>query len=141
MSEIKTDVQTSKISYRIEPKPEGGFVATSSDASMPRIEGASREEVQQKIKTAIEQVISAQLPTVFKLGKINLKLNTNINLTTRTAPVSQPPSDSPSHTTPQVALTQSAAPIVPERSTGTALWVIVGLVVLAAFVYLSYLHR
>ena len=141
MSEIKTDVQTSKISYRIEPKPEGGFVATSSDASMPRIEGASREEVQQKINTAIEQVISAQLPTVLKLGKINLKLNTNIKVTTRTAPVSQTPSDSPSNATPPTASGQSAAPIVPEPSTGRVMWVIVGLVVLAGFVYLSYLSR
>ena len=141
MSDIKTSVQTSNIRYRIDAKPEGGFVATSSDPGMPAIEGATREEVQQKIEAAITDMISKELPTVFKLGNLSVRLNSNIKFSTRTGSSSPAASDALANSPAQAVLPSSAAPIVPERGSGTVLWIIVGLMVLAALIYFSYLHR
>ena len=48
---------TTKFAYRIEPKPEGGFVARSSDPSMPTFEGATAEEVKQQIQAKLLEAI------------------------------------------------------------------------------------
>jgi hypothetical protein len=53
----------SKLIYRIEPKPGGGFIATSKD-STAAIEGATREEVQRKIQESIATTLSAQFPAL-----------------------------------------------------------------------------
>lgn len=51
-----------KIIYRIEPKPEGGFIARASDPQVPPLEAATREELQQKIQSAITDTLAAQFP-------------------------------------------------------------------------------
>ena len=56
----------SKYVYRIEPKPGGGFIARASDPSVPAIEASSREELQQKIQSAVFAGLSADFPG-FKL--------------------------------------------------------------------------
>ena len=48
--------------YRIEPKPGGGFVAHASDPSMPPLEAASREELQQQIQANIAATLAAAFP-------------------------------------------------------------------------------
>ena len=45
-----------RFAYRIEAKPEGGFMARASDPTAPTLEAATREELQQKIQ---EQVATA----------------------------------------------------------------------------------
>ena len=52
----------SKIVYRIEPKPEGGFIARASDPEVPVLEAPTREELQQKIQAAICATLAAQFP-------------------------------------------------------------------------------
>lgn len=47
--------------YRVEPKPEGGFIAHASDPTLPPLEAATREELQQKIQANI----AAGLSTIF----------------------------------------------------------------------------
>ena len=81
---------STKFLYRIEPKPDGGFIARpsgdSADGSaMEPIEGATSEEVQQKIQAKITELIEQQMPTLFKLGGLNITVNKQINLTTRTS--------------------------------------------------------
>ncbi len=51
-----------RIPYKIEPKPEGGFVARAKDETVAPIEAPTREELTQKILAAV----SAQFPE-FKL--------------------------------------------------------------------------
>ena len=53
--------------YRIETKPGGGFVGIPSDASMGTIEGATREEVMQKIEEKIGAAVGAEFPWIKKL--------------------------------------------------------------------------
>jgi hypothetical protein len=48
--------------YRIEPKPEGGFIAHSSDPNVPPLEAPTREELQQKIQTTIAAAVAQQFP-------------------------------------------------------------------------------
>jgi len=48
--------------YRIEPKPEGGFIARATDPNVPPIEAHTREEVQRKIQSTIAAGLAAQFP-------------------------------------------------------------------------------
>ena len=49
-------------SYRIEPKPEGGFIARGSDPSLPVLEAATREELQEKMQARANEAIAAAFP-------------------------------------------------------------------------------
>jgi hypothetical protein len=60
--DIKRLVQT--FTYRIEPKPEGGFIAHSADPNAPPLEAPTRIELQQKIQTAIAAAMSQQFPGI-----------------------------------------------------------------------------
>ena len=48
--------------YRIEPKPEGGFIARSSDPSVPALEASTRQELQQRIQQTILSGLAAEFP-------------------------------------------------------------------------------
>jgi len=48
--------------YRIEPKPEGGFVARASDPTLTPLEAPTREELQQKIQANINAALAAEFP-------------------------------------------------------------------------------
>lgn len=61
--------------YRIEPKPEGGFIAHASDPSIPPLEAPTREELQQKIQAAIGASLAAQFPGL----KLPLNQETKFN--------------------------------------------------------------
>ena len=52
----------SHFTYRIEPKPGGGFVAHPSDPSVAPLEAPTREELQKKIQENILAGITAQFP-------------------------------------------------------------------------------
>jgi len=58
--ELKHIVQ--RCVYRIEPKPEGGFIARASDPTVPPIEGATREEVQQQIQAKLVATLGEAFP-------------------------------------------------------------------------------
>lgn len=48
--------------YKIEPKPEGGFIARATDPSVPPLEAPTREELQQKVQQNILTTLSAEFP-------------------------------------------------------------------------------
>jgi hypothetical protein len=39
-----------QVVYKIETKPEGGFIARATDPTVPALEAPTREELQQKIQ-------------------------------------------------------------------------------------------
>jgi hypothetical protein len=51
-----------KFIYRIEPKPEGGFIAHASDPSLPPLEAPTRLELQQKIQANIAAAFAQEFP-------------------------------------------------------------------------------
>jgi hypothetical protein len=52
----------SKYVYRIEPKPDGGFIAHATDPGAPTLEAPTRTELQQKIQSTILAGLSADFP-------------------------------------------------------------------------------
>ena len=58
--EIKRTI--SRVIYRIEPKPEGGFIARCGDPNVPPLEAASRFELEQQIKAKITAEMESQFP-------------------------------------------------------------------------------
>lgn len=60
--------------YRIEPKPEGGFIAHATDPSVPPLEAPTREELQQKIQANIAAALAAEFPGL-KLPLENKEVN------------------------------------------------------------------
>jgi hypothetical protein len=48
--------------YRIEPKPGGGFVAHASDPTLPPLEAGTREELQHAIQANIAAAVAAEFP-------------------------------------------------------------------------------
>jgi hypothetical protein len=60
------DIQTitRKYAYKIEPKPEGGFIARATDPTVPPIEGATREEVERKIRETVFAGLSQAFPSL-----------------------------------------------------------------------------
>jgi hypothetical protein len=67
--------------YRIEPNPAGGFIARPTDPSLPPIEAATREELQQKIQARASETLAAEFPGL-KLPpekNVNTKISLNLN--------------------------------------------------------------
>ena len=60
--------------YRIEPKPEGGFIAHAIDPSVLPLEAPTREELQQKIQANIAAGLAAEFPGL-KLALENKEVN------------------------------------------------------------------
>jgi hypothetical protein len=58
--ELKRIIST--FTYRIEAKPEGGFVARASDPKLPPLEAPTRQELQQKIQENIGAALAAEFP-------------------------------------------------------------------------------
>lgn len=125
---------TTNFTYWIEAKPEGGFIARPSGAlpdgsAMETIEGATREEVQEKIQAKLTELIEQQFPTAFKFGGLNLLLNKKVSWTTQTS--------SGQIVKPQENLgdnvVNAPVPIVPSSSGGTMLRVIAVLIGLILF--------
>jgi hypothetical protein len=57
--------------YRIEAKPQGGFIAHASDPNLAPLEAATREELQQKIQANIGAALAREFPG-FNLPSRNL---------------------------------------------------------------------
>lgn len=51
-----------RFAYKIEPKPEGGFIAHATDPSIPPLEAPTREELRQEIQARISDALAAEFP-------------------------------------------------------------------------------
>ena len=51
-----------KYVYRIEPKPDGGFIAHATDPSVPPLEAPTRAELQQKIQSTVFAGLASDFP-------------------------------------------------------------------------------
>jgi hypothetical protein len=56
-----------QVTYRIEPKPGGGFIARASDPGVASMEAPTREELQEKIRTQAFDKLAAEFPAVKRL--------------------------------------------------------------------------
>jgi len=76
-----------KFTYRIESKPEGGFIAHASDPSLPPLEAPTRLELQQKIQANISAALAEEFPGL-KLSADNQQLKLTSTLRRSLAAVS-----------------------------------------------------
>ena len=66
-----------RIPYKIEPKPDGGFIARASDPMVAPIEAPTREELHQKILAAVSSQFSELgIPAGGKNVHVSFKINT-----------------------------------------------------------------
>ena len=71
--EIKHTLE--RFAWRIEPKPEGGFIARCNDASVPPLEADNRIELQRKVRENITAHLATQFPSLkISLDKEDIKL-------------------------------------------------------------------
>ena len=71
---------TTKLTYRIEEKPGGGFIARSDDPSAETFEGATRDEVQQKINDKLLALVGDALHHKITLGdSINVSFTEKVS--------------------------------------------------------------
>jgi hypothetical protein len=69
-----------KFLYRIEPEPEGGFIARSKDPDVPPIEAATRQEIDQKIQESMAASLAEQFPSLkLPLDNNEVKLSYHID--------------------------------------------------------------
>jgi hypothetical protein len=68
-----------QVAYKIEAKPDGGFIARATDPSVPPLEAPTREELQQKIQQKILAVIANELPA-FKLPRGAKQVEMSVNI-------------------------------------------------------------
>jgi hypothetical protein len=54
----------STFTYRIEAKPQGGFIAQANDPGLPPLEAPTRMELQQKIQASISAALAKEFPGV-----------------------------------------------------------------------------
>ncbi|HEV2113780.1 MAG TPA: hypothetical protein VGR50_06490 [Terriglobales bacterium] len=130
---------TTHFSYRIEAKPEGGFIARSSDPGMETLKGTSKEELMQKIQAKAMAASGVNLGSGFKLGGLQVAVTRKVNVTTSssnsalTGDAAQPNAlqSSRSFTSPVQRSSDT---------TGTMLRVLAAVIALAALAYF-FLHR
>jgi hypothetical protein len=141
---------TAHISYRIEPKPDGGFVALSNDPGVEPVEGSTKEEVMHKIQAKVSAAIEQALPdALFKTGgsveklalglnvpKVNVNIRRNVIVTRQGTISEQPPP----------VLTQGGdfqSPVIRSSSdtVGTILRIIAGLLAAGVLLYGLFLRH
>ena len=136
------DVKASKqhLSYRIVVKPEGGYIATSSDPGCEPLEGATQEEVVEKVRQKTAALLGRALPAdLFKLGGLTVKVHKKINISTMTNQAGAQPIFSKSDS--MLLDGTSPAAIEPRGSgLGALLYLVGALVTLLSLAYL-WMHR
>ena len=136
---------TSKFEYQIEAKPDGsGFIAHpvgTPPANFPLgiIEGATREEVQEKIRAKIMEAVQEKIPTLFKFAGMNVAVNSTINVITKAA--FKGASTIRQEELPSGSELNIPAPIVPSSSGGTMLRVLAFLIALILIYVLFVVRR
>ena len=67
-----------KFSFKIEPKPEGGFIARCDNPDWT-LEGATREEVEGKIRAKIAEIAGIDIASALPLEKLG-QAGVNVNI-------------------------------------------------------------
>jgi hypothetical protein len=134
---------TTHFSYKIEKKPDGGFIARSEDPGVETIEGATQEEVMRKIQAKAMAGAGMNLGGGFKLGGLQMNVTRKVNVTTstKTGGVTAPLLEAVRQQWPKESPQAFASPIARSSdTTGTMLRVLAALIALGAIFYFL-LHR
>lgn len=145
--------ETTKFRYRIEPKPGGGFIARVEEGPAETIEGATREELQQKLDDKFTGLVGQMLhndklteivgemlhdpnkvqKSEFKLGGAQFRIN--VTAKSSTTPLSQRPISSD---VGNLGITPSAEP---RFESSNRLWLVIALSVALGAMLMYLLKR
>ncbi len=143
------DFQTSHseriFSYKITPKEGGGYIAESSaPQQFPTLEGATQDEVREKVQAKLQEVLAAQSPRLAEFVKqfaakqgvnVNVHESVNIKVTgTHGGKLFEWSSDGASKPKADDLISSSSGPITYSSSSGGSLWRILGAIFIAAIV-------
>ncbi|HEY3929509.1 MAG TPA: hypothetical protein VGL89_14135 [Candidatus Koribacter sp.] len=129
--EIKKNI---KLSYRIEERPGGGYVARSSDPSQPPMEAASKMELFQKMRERTAAVLGSEIPLDLEHIRVDAKPiehGTVIDIATKQ------PQDVTPRTTPEM----DARPLAAGASSGSRFWMIAFFLLLTVVLVWYFLHH
>jgi hypothetical protein len=122
------------LTYNIEPKPEGGFIAHATDPTVPPVEAGSREELLEKIKAEVAANLASEFPGLkLPLGNQQLKGAFDIEHTPGGRFAIQP-SDA---NAPQIG----NSPITPESSRGRTIFSFLLVLLVVATLAYFFIHR
>ena len=147
--EIKKTV--AHFAYKIEEKPGGGFIAQPLDPANAPIEGATREDVMQKIQARSVAELQRELPELLNAGglegklanllvsKAGLKGTVNVSITTTRSDGSTTATSNAVANPSLLPPPTTSGPIIRSDSgsdrTGTTLRILAALIALGAVVY------
>ena len=121
--------------YRIEPKPQGGFIAHATDSTALPLEAASREELLEKIQAKIAAGRASEF-TGLKLPLENQELKGAFHIE------STPERGFAIHSADPNAPLIDNSPITPENSRGwTFFSFLLAMLVVATLIYFFFHHR
>jgi len=139
--------------YRIEAKLDGGFIAHPPSSSMETVEGATREEVLQKIEKQLAAMLDPDLPKGEKvqhkdlnIGGLHVTIDKKVKITpyiSSHGSEAQPALSQPGFSDNRFAsASRSSAgvdpmgPILPSKDTSGMIWrIIAALIALGALAY------
>ena len=135
---MDTKAATTKFRYRIEPKPGGGFIARAEEGPAETLEGATQEELQQKLNDKftglvgdmlhndkLTEMVGEMLHDPNKVRSAELKLGgaqIKVNVTTKSSTI--PVSQSRLSSAGDLAVTPSAQP---RFESSNKLWLVIAL--------------
>jgi hypothetical protein len=135
----------SAFAYHIEEKPEGGFIARPKDSSHEALEGATRQEVEDKIRGTLQALLGAQFAGADKFSgvtvsrKMNLGNHTTFHFSNYSTVQSSEQNPAQPGLSPDL---NSMGPIEPEKDrSGLIFGILAALFAIAAIVYLFILRR
>ncbi|HKR32488.1 MAG TPA: hypothetical protein VJT08_18540 [Terriglobales bacterium] len=149
---MDTKTATTKFRYRIEPKPGGGFIARAEEGPAEIIEGATQEELQQKLNDKFTGLVGEMLhndkltemvgdmlhdpktvrTSEFKLGGAQIR----VNVTAKSSATSL--SQSTNSSVGDLAVSPSAQP---RFENSNKLWLVIALSVALGAVLMYLLRR
>ena len=132
MDPITTKTTSAKLTYRIEQRAGGGFIGRPDDPSAEVFEGATREEVQQKIDDKLLAMLGDFLHHRVKIGDVAANLNLTERVTTTVS------TSRPSQTVPENSALATSEPRF--ENTGS-LWRWIALLVAIGAILLYLLRR
>lgn len=129
---MDTKTTIAKFTYRIEERPDGGFVACADDGALETLEGVSREELQKKIEEKLTALVDDQIHQQFKIGGADVRLNLVRKVSTKF----QSGNPSPEITTPSATSDSS-----PRFENSGTFWRVLALLLAIAAMVLYLLKR
>ena len=151
MGTMDTKAATTKFRYRIEPKPGGGFIARAEEGS-ENLEGATQEELQQKLHDKFSGLVGEVLhnnqltdmvgemlhdPNKVRIAELKIggaQIRVNVTTKSTTTPLSQRSQPAMS-SAGDLAITPSAQP---RFESNNKLWLLIAVstALVAALMYL-----